>query len=144
MKITHILGMCLVLAAALSGNACTMISARETPVVRVVRKYAPVVVNIRTENVVDLREHPGWGEYGEELDTFFKKYFGEMEGEQLKTTPRDFPADHPFIELLRYKSFLAVHKLQDRDTMSENFLKSSTEIFKTLKPFDDFLNKSLD
>ena len=81
MKITHILGMCIVLAAALFNNACTIISARETPVVRVVRRYAPVVVNIRTENIVDLKESPDWGRYGEELDAFFKKYFGEIYSE---------------------------------------------------------------
>jgi uncharacterized protein (TIGR02453 family) len=74
----------------------------------------------------------------------FKKYFGEMEGEKLKTTPRDYPADHPFIELLRYKSFLDVHKLNDKDTMSENFLKTAANVFKVLKPFDDFLNNSVD
>jgi len=67
-----------------------------------------------------------------------------MEGEKLKTTPRDYPADHPFIELLRYKSFLAVHKVSDRDAMSESFLSHSAEVFKALKPFDDFLNNSLD
>jgi uncharacterized protein (TIGR02453 family) len=74
----------------------------------------------------------------------FKKHFGEMEGEQLKTTPRDYDADHPFIDLLRYKSFLAVHKLNDEATMSGNFLKTAGKVFKALKPFDDFLNKSLD
>jgi len=73
----------------------------------------------------------------------FKKYFGEMEGEKLKTTPRDYPADHPYIELLRYKSYLVTHKLHDEDTMSENFLNYSREVFKALKPFDDFLNNSL-
>jgi len=74
----------------------------------------------------------------------FKKYFGEMEGEKLKTTPRDYPGDHPFIDLLRYKSFLAVHKLKDKDTMTDKFLKTSSEVFKALIPFDVFLNKSLD
>ena len=73
----------------------------------------------------------------------FKKYFGEMEGEKLKTIPRDYPADHPFIELLRYKSFLAVHQLKDEDAMAEDFLKKAVRVFGALKPFDDFLNKSL-
>jgi uncharacterized protein (TIGR02453 family) len=77
-------------------------------------------------------------------DPVFKKFFGDMEGEKLKTTPRDYQADHPFIELLRYKSFLAVHKLTDKDTMSESFLKKAAEVFRALKPFDDFLNQSLD
>lgn len=74
----------------------------------------------------------------------FKKYFGEMEGEKLKTTPRDYPADHPHIDLLRYKSFLAVHKLSQKETMSENFPKTASKVFKALKPFDDFLNNSFD
>jgi len=74
----------------------------------------------------------------------FKKYFGEMEGEKLKTVPRDYPADHPFIELLRYKSFLVVHQLNDKDTITADFLKKAVTVFKALKPFDDFLNRSLD
>jgi serine protease Do len=65
------------LASTLCTPACTRISSRETPVVRVVRDYAPSVVNIRTENVIDLREYPEWGQYGEELDSFFRQYFGE-------------------------------------------------------------------
>lgn len=74
----------------------------------------------------------------------FKKYFGELEGEQLKTAPRDYPADHPYAEILKYKSFLAAHKVSDKDAMSENFLNHSVQVFKALKPFDDFLNRSLD
>jgi serine protease Do len=85
MKIAPILGMGILLAAALFNNACTLISARETTVVRVVRKYAPTVVNIRTENVVDLKELPEWGQYGEELDGFFKKYYGELYSEGVLT-----------------------------------------------------------
>lgn len=74
----------------------------------------------------------------------FKKYFSEMEGEQLKTTPRDYPADHPQIELLKYKSFLAVHRVSDQDAMSDSFLNHCFQVFKALKPFDDFLNATLD
>ena len=76
-------------------------------------------------------------------DKNFKKYFGEMEGDKLKTIPRDYPGDHPFIELLRYKSFLAMHRVSDEDAMSNQFLKHAVQVFKALKPFDDFLNKAL-
>ena len=58
-------------------TGCSLISVRDTPVVKVVREYAPAVVNIRTESIVDLREHPDWGKYGEQLDLFLKEYFGE-------------------------------------------------------------------
>jgi serine protease Do len=62
-------------------NACTTLSSRETPIVRVVREYAPVVVNIRTEKIVNLEESQEWGMYGEELDSFSQEYFGESHSE---------------------------------------------------------------
>ena len=62
-------------------NACTTLSSRETPIVRVVREYAPVVVNIRTEKIVNLKESQEWGMYGDELDSFSQEYFGESHSE---------------------------------------------------------------
>jgi serine protease Do len=58
-------------------TACRATSPRETPIVRIVREFAPTVVNIRTERLIDLKEYPEWGQYGEQLDTLFKQYFGE-------------------------------------------------------------------
>jgi serine protease Do len=57
--------------------ACHLTSVRETPIVSVVRKHASAVVNIRTERIVDLKEDPAWGQYGEQMDMFLKQYFGE-------------------------------------------------------------------
>jgi uncharacterized protein (TIGR02453 family) len=71
----------------------------------------------------------------------FRKYFGKLEGEQLKTAPRDFPKDHPEIELLRYKSFLATHRCTDAVVTSADFPKHCMETFKALYPFDQFLNR---
>jgi serine protease Do len=61
----------------ISNLACTPRSTRQTPVVRIVREYAPAVVNVRTETMMDLKEYPEWGLYGERLDLFLKEYFGE-------------------------------------------------------------------
>ncbi len=63
--------------SALAACGCGFMNARATPAVRVVEKFSPLVVNIRTETVVDLREDPEWGKYGEQLDLFLKEYFGE-------------------------------------------------------------------
>lgn len=73
-------------------------------------------------------------------DQSFKKYFGEIEGEKLVKAPKDFPADHPAIELLKQKSFLATHQLKDKDVLSSGFLDHSGRVFQTLYPFDAFLN----
>ncbi len=74
----------------------------------------------------------------------FRKYFGEIEGEMLKTSPRAYSIDHPEIELLRYKSFLATHRVSDEQVLDENFLNYCAEVFKALYPFDQFLNRSID
>lgn len=73
----------------------------------------------------------------------FKKYFGELEGEKLKSNPRDYPADHPHIELLRRKSLIAVHNVSDTDIQAKDFVKHAAKVFEALKPFDDFLNRRL-
>lgn len=72
----------------------------------------------------------------------FKKYFGEIEGEKLKTSPRGYSIDHPEIELLRYKSFLATHMVSDEQVLDDDFLQHSTKVFEALYPFDQFLNNS--
>ena len=74
----------------------------------------------------------------------FRHYFGEMEGEKLKTTPRDYPADHPEIELLRHKSFLATHRCSDGQVLAGDFLNQCGNVFQALFPFDQFLNRALD
>ncbi len=76
-KSVFVRGMLACLLLAMAGCAAPVKSPRETPVVQVVRDNAASVVNIRTESLVDLKEHPAWGQYGERLDRFFKQYFGE-------------------------------------------------------------------
>ncbi|MBI3815358.1 MAG: DUF2461 domain-containing protein [Nitrospinae bacterium] len=73
----------------------------------------------------------------------FKKYFKEIEGEKLSRPPHGFDANHPDIELLKQKSYLAVHKVDDKTVMSDNFIKLCSEVFKALYPFDEFLNQAI-
>jgi uncharacterized protein (TIGR02453 family) len=70
----------------------------------------------------------------------FTSHFGKMEGEQLKTAPKGYASDHPYIELLRYKSFLASKELRDDLVLSDNFFDIVIEGFKAIKPFNDYLN----
>jgi uncharacterized protein (TIGR02453 family) len=74
----------------------------------------------------------------------FKKYFGSMEGEQLKKAPKEFDADHPEIDLLKYKSFLASHNCTDSLVTSKSFVSHATDVFSALHPFDQFLNRAMD
>ncbi len=74
----------------------------------------------------------------------FKKYFGKMEGEQLVNAPKEYPKDHPEIGLLKHKSFLAVHQLDDKMLTSEQFLNHAAAAFKAMQPFNQFLNRAMD
>jgi uncharacterized protein (TIGR02453 family) len=74
----------------------------------------------------------------------FKIFFGEMEGEKLKTAPKEYPADHPAIGWLKHKSFLATHFCTDEQVLSSDFLKHCASVFRALQPFDQFLNRSTD
>jgi len=74
----------------------------------------------------------------------FKKYFGDIEGEKLVRPPKDYTADHPAIELLKHKSFVASHKCTDEQVLSGSFLQHCTEVFRALHPFNQFLNRSTD
>lgn len=76
--------------------------------------------------------------------TDFKKYFGTIEGEKLSRPPRGYDPNHPEIEFLKYKSFLAVHNLSESQILSKDFLSHSVKVFKTLYPFDKFLNQDRD
>jgi uncharacterized protein (TIGR02453 family) len=73
----------------------------------------------------------------------FKKYFGSLSGEKLKTPPRGYPADHPEIELLKYKQFITGHALTDKDVLSPRLMVRALEIFTALKPLLDFLNDAV-
>lgn len=65
----------------------------------------------------------------------FVRYFGALEGESLKTAPQGYPKDHPDIELLRMKQFMAIHRLGDDTVCSENLVSHALAVFKAMKPF---------
>ncbi|MBI5902422.1 MAG: DUF2461 domain-containing protein [Deltaproteobacteria bacterium] len=73
----------------------------------------------------------------------FKEYFKEIEGEKLQRPPQGYDAGHPDIELLKQKSYLAVHKVNDNDVMSGDFAERCKEVFKALCPFNQFLNQAI-
>lgn len=72
----------------------------------------------------------------------FKKYF-TVKGTALKNVPAGYDKEHPQAEYLKYKSWYLEYFLSDEEVCDEAFLQKSVEIFKAMKPFNDFLNKAL-
>lgn len=73
----------------------------------------------------------------------FKKYF-TVQGTALKNVPNGYDKEHPQAEYLKHKSwYLEYYITDDKVCDSADFLRGSVEIFKAMKPFNDFLNKAL-
>ncbi|RIJ34426.1 DUF2461 domain-containing protein [Pontibacter oryzae] len=69
----------------------------------------------------------------------FRKRFGEIQGEQLKTTPKGYDKENPAIHYLRFKSWNAVMPLSDNVVLSDKLLETVLDGFRALKPLNDFL-----
>ncbi|MEZ4888196.1 MAG: DUF2461 domain-containing protein [Chitinophagales bacterium] len=73
----------------------------------------------------------------------FKKAFGTLEGEQLKTAPRGYDIDHPSVDLLRYKQFLVSQAFTDKELLSSDFVEKLSDGFKAMRPFFDYMSEVL-
>jgi uncharacterized protein (TIGR02453 family) len=76
-------------------------------------------------------------------DKEFKKYFGMLDGEKVKTVPQGYGRDHPEIELLRFKQVVVVHRSSDEMVLSSKFSTHVIKTFTAMKPFLDYLNAIL-
>ncbi len=65
-------------------------------------------------------------------------------GSALKNVPAGYERDHPQAEYLKYKSWYLEYPIQDKDLVDSNlFLTKAADIFRLMKPFNDYLNSAL-
>ncbi len=63
--------------------------------------------------------------------------------DRLKTAPRGFPVDHPLIDDLRLKSFIAMKPLRQADMQSASLVDDVVQLAKTAAPLMRFLCEAL-
>lgn len=73
----------------------------------------------------------------------FKKEFGELLGEQLKTAPRGFDKEDPNIDLLRYKSFYVFKSFSDKEVLAKDFEDKVVEVYQNIQPFFEVMTNYL-
>jgi uncharacterized protein (TIGR02453 family) len=71
-------------------------------------------------------------------ETEFKRRF-TLAGDTLKTAPRDYAKDHPMIEDLKRKDFIAVAEIRRADVVSDAFEDTVIECLMIAAPFMGFL-----
>lgn len=85
------------------------------------------------EEYLSIIENPG-----------FNKVYPKIGENPVKTAPKGFSKDWEYIHLVKPKDYYLPHPLSDKELMAKNFLKKALEIFKTGKPFMDFINYTID
>lgn len=74
----------------------------------------------------------------------FKAFFGGLSNftKPLKTHPRGYAKDHPFVEYLRHKSYTVMHSLTKQEMEGEDFLEIIEKAYTLAKPFRDYLKQA--
>jgi uncharacterized protein (TIGR02453 family) len=84
----------------------------------------------------------------EQGDTFIKiiknkdfcDFFGEIEGEKLKSAPKRYSRENKYIEFLKLKSFLISKVISDKDIIGRECFGFIIEACRIMKPLNYFLN----
>jgi uncharacterized protein (TIGR02453 family) len=73
----------------------------------------------------------------------FKSVWGELVGNEVKTSPKGFSKEHTNIDLIRKKQFIFTKKFSDKEVISPSFLNEVTDAFKTIRPYFDYMSEVL-
>lgn len=76
-------------------------------------------------------------------DKTFLQYFGNIEGDAVKTAPRGFDKNHPAIDLIRKKQYVVMRKFTDKEVLSSNFQKEAILTLLAMRPFFDYMSEVL-
>lgn len=70
----------------------------------------------------------------------FVSNYGRISGDKLKTTPKDYDAAHPQIELLKHKQYLFSRKFSDNEVVDKNFMNELVSCYEAALPFFNYFD----
>ncbi len=76
-------------------------------------------------------------------DRKIKDIWGEIKGQEVKTSPKGFNKDHQHIDLIKKKQFIFIKKLKEEDILDEIFQKKLVSYFISIRPFFDYMSEIL-
>lgn len=101
--------------------------------------YDSKAIKILREDISD-----GWEEFRDEvIDAADPAFHVDMD-DALKRVPKEYPADAPYANFMRLKNFCLVMKVDDIFITSPDLAKRVAELFRTTKPFNDYVNRAVD
>jgi uncharacterized protein (TIGR02453 family) len=72
----------------------------------------------------------------------FSDFFTLSDEDKLKKAPKGYEVDHPAIDLLKLKSFVAIYKLKPSDFLHPSIVDNLTNAFANIQPFVLFLRNA--
>lgn len=101
--------------------------------------YDPHAINILREDI-----SLGWEEFRDDVLAVAHPMFSvDMDG-ALKKVPRQFEADAPYADFMRLKSYSLFTTVPDSFLLQPNLVERVAELFQTVKPFNDYINRAVD
>ncbi len=76
-------------------------------------------------------------------ETSFKKVWGELQGDEVKTAPKGFDKEHADIDLIKKKMFIFVRKFKDKEVVATDFADKVSDSFKAIRPYFDLMSDIL-
>ena len=85
---------------------------------------------------------------GKEMETVLKhksitSYWGGLEGDEVKTAPKGFSKEHPYISLLKKKQYIFTKSFSDKEVVQPCFQESIVNHFLAIRPFFDYMSELL-
>ena len=72
-----------------------------------------------------------------------KSYWGELQGDEVKSAPKGFSKEHADIDLIKKKQYLFIKKFTDSEVLAADFQKHLIEHFNAIRPFFDYMSSVL-
>ena len=73
----------------------------------------------------------------------FKKHWGSLSGEEVKTAPKGFSKEHPNIDLIKKKQHVFIKNFSDQEVLSSDFNGVIDTHFQNIRPFFDYMSHFL-
>ncbi|MCD8310166.1 MAG: DUF2461 domain-containing protein [Prevotellaceae bacterium] len=77
-------------------------------------------------------------------DPAFTRFYTEIGESAVKTAPKGFSKDYPYLQYIRCKDYSVLHTYPDDFFLQGNWLEEVLEGFRQVKRFNDFLNYTVD
>ena len=73
----------------------------------------------------------------------FKRIWGDLQGDAVKTAPKGYAKDHPNIDLLRHKQHIFMVRYTEEDVAAADFLDRLDTALQAVRPFVDYMSAVL-